>query len=149
MQTKVKDLMKTNPMTISRDSTLKEAAKQMEELDCGALPVSDEDAEEGSTDAKGIITDRDIVLRAVAKGKDVAKEKVMDYMTSEVFFCNEDDTVEDAAKAMHEHHVNRLLVKDAGGKLCGILSFGCILRKSEQMDDIHKALECTVGKKAA
>jgi CBS domain-containing protein len=143
MQTKVKDLMKSNPATISPDSSLREAAQKMESIDCGVLPVGNSD------DPEGIITDRDIVLRAVAKGRDVAKEKVKDYMTMQVFSCNEDDTLEDAAKAMHENHVNRLLVKDGSGKMSGILSFGCILRKEEQMEDIQKVLECTVGKKAA
>jgi len=143
MQTKVKDLMKPEPVVISPDSSLKEAAQQMESIDCGVLPVGTKDRPEG------IITDRDIVLRAVAKGKDMTKEKVKDYMTKEMFFCNEDDTLEQAATAMHENHVNRLLVKDSSGKMCGILSFGCILRKDERMEDIHKVLECTVGKKAA
>ncbi len=142
MQTKVKDIMKSNPMSISPDSTLKEAAQQMDSIDCGILPV-------GKDKPEGIITDRDIVLRAVAQGKDVNKERVGDYMTRNIVFCNEEDTLEQAATAMHESHVNRLLVKDSAGKLCGILSFGCILRKDTQMEDIHKVLECTVGKKAA
>jgi len=143
MQTKVKDLMKAEPETISPDSSLQEAAQKMESVDCGVLPVGTRDKPEG------IITDRDIVLRAVAKGKDVANEKVKDYMTKEAFFCNEDDTLEQAATAMHENHVNRLLVKDSSGRMSGILSFGCILRKDEQLEDIHTVLECTVGKKAA
>ena len=143
MHTKVKDLMKAEPETISADSSLKEAAQKMESIDCGVLPVGAQDKPEG------IITDRDIVLRAVAKGKDVTKEKVKDYMTGKVFFCYENDTLEEAARAMHENHVNRLLVKDDSGRMSGILSFGCILRKEEHLEDIHKVLECTVGKKAA
>jgi len=143
MDTKIKDLMKSNPASISADSSLKEAAKKMESVDCGVLPVGTGDEPEG------VITDRDIVLRAVAKGKDVTKEKVRDYMTSQIVFCNEDDTLEKAAEAMHENHVNRVFVKDANGKMSGILSFGCILRKENQMEGIQKVLECTVGKKAA
>jgi len=143
MQTKIKDLMKYNPVTISPESSLTDAAKKMESLDCGILPVGTED------NLEGIITDRDIVLRAVAKGRDTAKEKVNNYMTTEVFYCHADDTLEEAAKAMHAHHVNRLIVKDDSGRMCGVLSFGCILRNGNQMSDIHKVLECTVGKKAA
>lgn len=143
MQTTVKDLMKADPKVIPPESTLKEAAQIMASIDCGVLPVGTQDTPEG------VITDRDIVLRAVAKGKDVTKEKVRDYMTQQVFFCNEGDTLEEAAQTMHEHHVNRLLVRDSSGKMCGILSFGCIIRKDGQMEDIQKVLECTVGKKAA
>jgi len=142
MQTKVKDLMKPEPVTVSSDITLQEAAWQMQLTNCGILPV-------GEYAPEGIITDRDIVLRAVAKGKDVTKERVRDYMTRNVFFCSEDDTLEQAARIMHEHHVNRVLVRDSTGRQSGVLSFGCILRKSHQMEDIHKVLECTVEKKAA
>jgi len=151
MQTTVKELMRANPETISPNSSLKEAAQKMESIDCGVLPVSEEESTEegGESGIMGIITDRDIVLRAVAQGKDVTKEKVRDYMTQQVFYCGEDDTLEDAAKVMHEHHVNRLVVKNKSGRMCGILSFGCILRKDSRMQEIHKVLECTVGKKAA
>jgi CBS domain-containing protein len=143
MQTKVKELMCKNPDFIASDSSLREAAQKMESLDCGVLPVGEEESLEG------VITDRDIVLRAVAKGKDTSKEKIKDCMTKDIFFCHPDDTLEDAATTMHENHVNRLLVKDDKGRICGILSFGAILRKEESLEGIQKALECTVGKKAA
>jgi CBS domain-containing protein len=143
MQTKVKDLMKSNPITISPDSSLKDAARQMESVECGILPVGTSD------ELEGIITDRDIVLRAVAQGKDVSKVQVRDYMTKDVFYCDENSTLEEAAEEMHKNHVNRLVVKDSSGKMSGILSFGCILRKNQDLGEINKVLECTVGAKAA
>lgn len=145
MQTKVKDLMKPNPVTISPDSTLREAARHMQSGGFGVLPV----IAEGKDEPEGMITDSDIATGAVAEGVDVNTAKVRDYMTPQVFYCNAEDTLEQAAKVMHEHHVNRLLVKDESGRMCGILSFGCILRKATQMQEIHQVLECTVGKKAA
>jgi CBS domain-containing protein len=97
----------------------------------------------------GMITDRDIVIRALAKGKDVGAEKVRDYMTSDVFFCEAEDTLEEAAVQMHENHVSRLLVVDSGGKVSGILSFGCILRKHPDLQEISAIIGCATGKKAA
>jgi len=143
MQTQVKDIMKPNPATCSPTSTLAEAAQQMQAIDCGVLPVGTKEKPEG------IITDRDIVLRAVAQGADVTQAKVKDFMTQGVHYCNDTDTLQRAAETMHEHHVNRLLVKDRNGKMCGIITFGCILRKESTMEDISQVLETTVGRKAA
>jgi len=141
--TRVKDLMKKDPIVISADLTLKEAAQKMESVNCGILPVGTPDQIEG------IITDRDIVIRAVAKGKDVNKEKVRDYMTPEICTCNEDDTPDRAAGIMRENSVNRILVEDEDGKPCGILTFGHIIRKNDSMTEIATAIECAVGRKAA
>ncbi len=143
MQTQVKDVMKSHPVVISPDATLKEAAQRMESLDCGVLPIGAQEKLEG------IITDRDIVIRALAKGKDISKEKVKNYMTPQVHYCNADDTLEEAAKQMYEGQVSRLVVKDRNGKMCGILSFGCILRKHSDAQEISHVVECAVGKNAA
>jgi CBS domain-containing protein len=142
MQNKVKDFMTPDPVIIPSESTLKEAAQKMEAVDCGVLPV-------GSwNDLEGIITDRDIVIRAVAKGKDVTMEKVNDYMTSEVFYCDEEDTLEEVAEKMSRNNVNRLVVKDGDDKPCGIITFGCILRKDNDKDEINKIIEQVAGKAA-
>lgn len=143
MLTKVKELMRENPVIISADATLKEAAQKMKDEDCGVLPV-------GSWERlEGIITDRDIVVRAVAEGTDAAEMRVSDCMTTDVFYCNLDDTLSQAAEQMREHDVSRLVVKDKSGMACGILTFGCILRKNESLKEIGKVIECAVGKKAA
>ncbi len=143
-QTKVKELMRRNPEVISPDSTIKEAAQKMKFLDCGVLPVGDKDILEG------IITDRDIVLSAVAKGKDISQERVRDHMTYQVFGCREEDSLEEAAQQMHDHQVNRLVVRDDSGKVSGILSFGRIIREDADATEIAKVVEYAVsGKKAA
>jgi predicted transcriptional regulator len=143
MQTKVKDLMKENPIIIPASTTLKEAAQKMKSVDCGVLPVGTWD------NLEGMITDRDIVIRAVAEGVDITSAQVRDYMTSDVFYCSESDTLAQAAEQMRKNDVSRLVVKDASGKACGILTFGRILREDENLKEIGKVVECAVGKKAA
>lgn len=127
---KVKDLMTTRPMFIKPDDTLQKAAMQMANMDCGFLPVT------AMGDVIGIITDRDIVIRAIAKGLDPKKEKVLNYMTHESYGCNEDDYLEDAAEKMRQHKVSRLTVRDHRGQVVGVLSFGGLLRKNASSKDI-------------
>lgn len=143
MATQVKELMKENPVIISSDTTLQEAAREMKSVDCGVLPVGSWENPEG------MITDRDIVIRAVADGVDVTSEKVSDYMTKEVVYCNESDTLAQAAEQMRNNDVSRLMVKDSSGKACGIITFGCILRKDDSLEEVGDVVECAVGKKAA
>ena len=141
--TRVKELMTKKPTFIEPDATLQEAAELMRDIDCGALPVGDDDT------VKGIITDRDMIIRAVAKGKDMETERVADYMTEKVFFCEEQDTLEQAADLMREHQVSRLLVKGQSGEITGYLSFGCIMRRNRNMEEISHVVEHALGKKAA
>jgi predicted transcriptional regulator len=142
-QTRVKDLMKKSPTIISADCTLKEAAQKMESINCGALLVGTQDRIEG------VITDRDIVIRAVAKGKDTGKEKVKEYMSSEVFFIQEDEPQDRAAQMMHEKNINRVLVKDENGKACGILTFGHLIRENDDSQELITVIGCATGQKKA
>lgn len=139
--TKVKDIMTSSPILVSPNETLEQAAFRMKDFDCGMLPVGT------AGKLQGVITDRDIVLRAVAEGKDITKEKVKDYMSKEVFSCNEGDVFEDAIEKMQEHQVSRLIVKNAGGAASGILSFGGILRKSGDISKIAAIVKRAVGSK--
>lgn len=141
--TKVKVVMTRHPTLIDPESSLYEAAQKMEALDCGILPVGN------SEQLEGIITDRDIVLRCVAKGKDAQDTQVQECMTPELIFCREEDTLEYAATLMHQHHVNRLLVKDETNAFTGIITFGCMLRKDADKEEIGEVVDCAVGRKAA
>lgn len=141
--TKVKELMTEHPVLIKPGATLYEAARKMKNVDCGVLPVGTEDKLEG------IITDRDIVIRAVSQGKDVKKEQVKDYMTKTVYACNEEDYLEDAADKMHDHAVSRLVVKNKQGKVTGILSFGGILRKNADADEVANVVKHATHRVAA
>ena len=143
MNTQVKDLMKKNPVLISPLSTLQDAAKKMRDIECGVLPVGTADRLEG------VITDRDIVTRAVSRGKNIAKELVRDYMTPEIFSCHETDTLEKAIDKMRTHKINRILVRNATGKLTGILSFGGILKKNKDNAEVANVVKHVLSTQAA
>lgn len=137
--TQVKELMTPHPELVSPNATLQQAAKRMASVRCGALPVGTE------SKLKGIITDRDIIVRAVAQGKNPATEKVGDYMSEPVFACNELDTLEAAAEKMHEHKVSRLVVRNREGRTVGILSFGSILRNDASPHEIASVIKHASG----
>ena len=137
--TKVRELMTPDPLLISPKATLEQAAKKMETLNCGALPVGTE------SHLTGMITDRDIVIRALAHGKNPMTEKVSNCMTEDVYSCNEDDSLESAAEIMHHYKVSRLVVKDSDGKVSGILSFGSILRNEADPKEIATIVKHCCG----
>jgi CBS domain-containing protein len=132
---KAKDVMTPDPQFIAAEATLDEAARKMRAIGCGSLPVGD------SRKFKGIITDRDIVIRALAHGRNPAHAIVADYMTAEVFACRDDDTLEAAVEKMRDHKVSRLLVRDRAGDVVGILSFGGIMRKGASVADMVGVIE--------
>jgi CBS domain-containing protein len=100
------------------NNSLQQAAHKMKCLDVGPLPVCDEDH------LVGIITDRDITVRAVAKACDALLTTVEEVMTPDVVYCYEDDEVEDAARLMRDHQIRRLVVLNRDRRLAGIVSLG-------------------------
>jgi CBS domain-containing protein len=101
------------------DATLREAAQMMRDLDVGPLPVC------GDNDRlEGIITDRDIVIRAVSEGQDPSKIPVRDVMTPGIIYCYEDQDVSEAAQLMEENQVRRIVVLNSDKRLVGIVSLG-------------------------
>lgn len=143
MRTKlVKDLMETNVELISPDSTLQQAAQKMREIDCGFLPVGTN----GFTE--GVITDRDIIIRAISEGKDPTQEKVRDYMTTDVCACDETDMLEQAAQLMGDNSVGRLVVQRDGTRLCGVLTFGRMLRSEESGFEQNSLIDRAIGRVA-
>lgn len=97
--------------------TIREAAKLMAELDAGSLPVGDNDR------LVGMITDRDIAIRAVAAGKN-PDTPVRDVMSAEVKYCFEDEDLDHVAKNMADIQVRRLPVVNREKRLVGIISLG-------------------------
>lgn len=120
---RVKQMMESDVVMISPSANLREAAQKMREANCGFLPVG-----EKGQKPQGVITDRDIVVRALAEGKDPSQCKVSEYMSEDVCCCEQNDSLEDAAHAMNENEVSRLLVQDESGEICGVLTFGRIIR---------------------
>ena len=117
---KIKDVMTRAVETVRPDQTLQEAAAKMKSLDVGP------DAGHRGRPLVGMLTDRDIVVRAVAEGRDSRTAKVRDAMTSDVVCCKEDDDVKDAATKMKDRQIRRIVVVDAQQRVAGIVSLGDI-----------------------
>jgi CBS domain-containing protein len=114
----VKDIMTSNPECVTPEDSLQDAARRMRNLDVGPLPICDNDR------LAGMITDRDIVVRAVAEGRNPQTTKVGEVMTGEVIYCFEDQDVREAARTMQERQVRRLVVLDRDKRLVGIVALG-------------------------
>jgi len=115
---RIKEVMTLAVEVIHPDSTLDEAAARMKALDIGLLPVC-----EGGR-LVGMLTDRDITVRATAEGEAPTTVRVRDIMTEGVLFCFEDQLVAEAARLMQDHQVRRLVVLDRDKRLVGIVSLG-------------------------
>jgi len=130
---KLKDVMTPNVECVRPDDTLQQAAKKMRDLDVGPLPVC------GDNDRLvGMITDRDITVRAVAEGKDPKVTRVREVMTDEVIHVFEDQDVQEAIRTMQERQVRRLVVLNRDKRLVGIVSLGDL---ATQTGDREKAGE--------
>lgn len=123
MYMQVKSVMSRNPEVLSLNATLRQAADEMQKHDCGFLPIGD------NGEIAGVITDRDLALRAIAQGKDPNKILVKDIMTKKVLFCKEDDDVKTVAHNMGRDQIRRLVVLDKGSRIAGVISLGDIARK--------------------
>ena len=122
--------------TITPYASLAEAAKKMASQDIGSLPVCDEPRR-----VVGIITDRDITVRAVARGMDPNHTRVEDVMTRDVLSCSSEAEVEDACELMEKRQVRRLLVTGQDEVPVGIVSLGDIalcLRESQSGEVLKK-----------
>lgn len=124
----ISEVMSKNVVCLSPDTNLKEVAAKMKAIDCGAIPVCDGDR------LTGMVTDRDIVLKAVAEGKDIGTVTAQEVMTPGVVWCYESQDIEEAARLMEVRQIRRLLVLDENKRLVGILSLGDIsTRGSEEL----------------
>jgi CBS domain-containing protein len=121
---KVSEVMTTEVESVQMNSTLEEAASIMKVENVGAVPVVDED-----DDLVGIITDRDIVVRCVAEGKNPAETNVEEVLSHELETIEPDVEVEEAAQLMAERQIRRLPVCE-DGELVGMLSIGDLAVKS-------------------
>jgi CBS domain-containing protein len=131
----VKDIMTANVECVRPEDTLQDAARKMRDLDVGPLPVCDDDR------LAGMITDRDIVIRAVAEGRDPKTTPVSETMTEEIIFCFEEDDVEDAARTMRERQVRRLVVLNADKRLVGIVALADLATDTGDREQLGEVLE--------
>jgi len=123
---KLKDIMAQNVETVRPDITLKECAEKMKRRNVGVLPVV-----EGKKPI-GVITDRDITLRAVAEGADVNKTKAREVMTREPYFVYEDQTINEACELMEKNKIRRLIVLNREGALAGVLTLNDVTVKAKE-----------------
>ena len=117
MAESISDVMTKDPQTVECSASIAEAAKLMRDHDTGAILVTDGD------ELKGIITDRDIAVRAVADGKDPSDCQVSQVFTESTATVSPDDSVDDAINVVREHNVRRVPVVE-DGKAVGIVSIG-------------------------
>jgi CBS domain-containing protein len=125
---KISEVMTSEVQVVQPDDTLQDAAAMMAEQDVGALPVCD-----GSR-LQGMITDRDIAVRAVANGRD-ADTPVREVMSEDVIWCSEDDDTQDVLGRMGDRQIRRIPVVDANGNLVGIVSLGDLAIEDEENVD--------------
>ena len=122
--------MTTDVEYVSPDETLRQAARMMDELNVGALPVCD------GSKLIGILTDRDITVRATSAGQLPEETTVAEAMTTDVKWCLEDDPIEEVMAAMADSQIRRMPVIDRDRRLVGIVSLGDLAtRQSGHVDD--------------
>jgi CBS domain-containing protein len=112
------EVMTPNVEVVHPDEPVQEAASLMRSLDVGSLPVYD------GNKMHGIITDRDITIRATAEGRNPQQTKVREVMSSGLVYCFEDQSVEEAARLMEGRQIRRLPILDRNQQLVGIVALG-------------------------
>lgn len=132
---KLKDIMTEKVEVVGPDSSLYEAARKMRNLQVGALPVCDGER------LVGMLTDRDLTVRAVAEGRDPKTAFVRDSMTPEIMYCLEDQDAYEAEQLMAQKQIRRLPVLNRDKRLVGIVSLGNLATKTDQTRAVGKTLE--------
>ena len=123
----LKEVMTRDVEVIRPDAPIVEAARKMDELNIGPLPVCDGER------LVGMVTDRDITVRATSAGRDPKTTPVSEAMSTDLVYCYEDQDVRDAAQMMSEKQIRRVPVMSRDNRLVGIVSLGDIA--AEGRDD--------------
>jgi len=131
----LRDVMTRGVEVIHPDATLEEAAEKMKSLDVGPLPVCDGER------LVGMVTDRDITVRATAEGRDPKSTRIRDVMTPDILYCFEDQSVEEAARLMEEKQIRRLVVLNREKRLVGIVSLGDVAVRGADQELSGEVLE--------
>lgn len=124
---KVQEIMTENPTCCSPDASLQEVAQLMVDADCGEIPVVDDQRR-----PVGVITDRDICCRAVAKGMDPSQTTVREVMSENVVSVKPEDSVEDCCQRMEDNQIRRVPVVDDSGACCGIVAQADVAQHASQ-----------------
>ena len=127
---KVKEIMTASPAVCRPDTPLQEVARTMVTCDCGAVPV----VGPSGTGLLGIVTDRDIVVRGVAEGRNPLTLTAADCMTTPVITIREDASLDECTDLMEDKKIRRVTVVDKNGALCGIVAQADIAQHASQKD---------------
>src|SRR5262245_29392708 len=114
----VREIMTRNVECIGPETPISKAAEKMRDLDIGFLAVCEGDR------LVGTVTDRDITIRSVAQGRDPRLAPVSEIMTPGIFWCYEDEGVQEVGKEMQEKEVRRMLILNREKRLVGVVSLG-------------------------
>lgn len=153
-----RDIMTRDVTVATRDTSLMDVAAMMRDEDTGVIPVversadaqaSETDGGDGRSEARtrgngklvGLITDRDIVIRAVAEGKDVRSTRAEEVMTTDIHTARPNDRVIDAIRKMGDKQVRRIPVVDDNNNLLGIISMADVALETEEDRELADALE--------
>ncbi len=120
---KINEIMTSQPHIIDENASIFELAQKMQLVGCGIFPVGNLDRIEG------VVTDRDIINRAVSQKLDLNNTKVKDIMSKSVIFCYEDENITRAINLMNKHRIRRILIINDDYKLVGILSMIDIFKR--------------------
>lgn len=123
---RARDVMTLEVQSVRPDDSAEYAARLMRDCDCGALPVVDRERR-----LIGMITDRDLAVRLVARGANIRDARVDDCMTNDAFACQETTSIEDCMREMSRHQVRRMPIVDRGGQVVGIVSQSDLARHAE------------------
>ncbi len=131
----IRDVMTPNPACVSEKSSIQDVARIMKDQDTGVVPVVD------GKKIIGLVTDRDIVVRLIAEGKDLSNARINDVMTKNVKKVDEEATVNDVLELMSGSEVRRVPVVNRNDELVGIVSIGDLATKTDQDRKVGKAME--------
>lgn len=135
---KAQDIMSRNPTCVTPDTPIVDAARLMKRENIGVVPVVES---EGSHRLVGMLTDRDIAIRAVAEGRDGISTSVGHIMTSEVRSASPDDSVNDVMSLMGREQVRRVPIVDERGSLVGIIAQADIVLQAKDDKKAEKTVE--------
>lgn len=142
MDTPLNTLMTANPTCCTADTPLRDVARMMVDNDCGQIPVVDSHE---SGQPVGVVTDRDIVVRMVAEGRDTTSACASDCMTSPVTTIARDASLADCCAAMEHNRVRRVVVVDDTGKVCGIVAQADVARSGRDQETADMVKEVSAA----
>lgn len=131
----IRDVMTPNPKVVSEKDSVVEVARIMRDQDTGVVPVVD------GRKIIGLVTDRDIVVRAIAVGKDVKNLRVNEIMTKNVRSVKEDSTVDEVLNLMGNAEIRRVPVVNQSNELVGIVSLGDLAERTSRDGKVGKTVE--------